>query len=213
MPEFLTCQGGREKPEQDFGELSRAVRDSGTLDGEKPVTDPRVILLACALILFLGGLFLLRWARRLHEQTGLPQGQVIYADTGAWNRCEKPLFSRRYLLTGRPDYLVDDRSTRIPVEVKSTVCPPSPYRSHVLQLAAYCLLVEEEYGQPPPYGIIKYHDQAYAVEYTEQLRAQLLSVLAEMRQDLAADDVGPSHANPNRCRSCGYRGECEERLA
>ena len=186
------------------------------------MTDPRVILLACALILLAGGLLLLRRARRLHEQTGLPQGQVIYADTGAWDRCERPLFSRRHLLTGKPDYLVEDGRVRIPVEVKSTPSPhravPAgtvhhPYRSHVLQLAAYCLLVEEEFGQPPPYGIIKYHDQAYAIEYTEQLRAQLLSVLAEMRQDLAANDVDPSHANPNRCRSCGYREDCEERLA
>lgn len=177
------------------------------------MTDPRVILLACALLLLGGGLLLLRRARRLHEETGLPQGRVIYSDTGVWSRCEKPLFSRRYLLTGKPDYLVDDGGTRIPVEVKSTFCPSSPYRSHVLQLAAYCLLVEEEVGQPPPYGIIKYHDQTYAVEYTAQLRAELLSVLAEMRQDLAADDVGPSHTNPNRCRGCGYRDECEERLA
>lgn len=177
------------------------------------MADPSIILLACALLLLGGGLLLLRRARCLHEQTGLPQGRVIYADTGAWNRCEKPLFSRRYLLTGKPDYLVDDRRTKIPVEVKSVLSPPSPYRSHVLQLAAYCLLVEEEAGQPPPYGIIKYQDQTCAIEYTAPLRDELLSVLAEMRQRLAADDVAPSHANPNRCRSCGYREECEERLA
>jgi CRISPR-associated exonuclease Cas4 len=177
------------------------------------VTDPRLILLACALLLLGGGLLLLRRSRRLHEQTGLPQGQVIYADTGAWHRCEKPFFSRRYLLTGRPDYLVDDGGAIIPVEVKSTLSPPNPYRSHVLQLAAYCLLVEEEVGQPPSYGIIKYRDQTYAVEYTAQLRAQLLSTLDEMRQDLSANDVAPSHTNPNRCRNCGYRDECEERLA
>jgi len=177
------------------------------------VADPRVLLLACALILLAVGVFLLRQSRRLHQQTGLSQGRVIYTDTGAWNRCEKPLFSPRYLLTGRPDYLVDDGGARIPVEVKSTVCPPTPYRSHVLQLAAYCLLVEEEYGQPPPYGIIKYQDQTCAIEYTAPLRSELLSILAEMRQHLAADDVPPSHANPNRCRSCGYREECEERLA
>jgi len=177
------------------------------------VTDPRMILLACALLLLGGGLLLLRRARCLHKQTGLPQGRVIYADTGTWNHCERPLFSSRYLLTGRPDYLVDDGRTKIPVEVKSTFCPPSPYRSHVLQLAAYCLLVEEEYRQPPPYGIIKYCNQTYAVEYTAQLRAKLLSVLAEMRQDLAAAEAGPSHANPNRCWGCGYREKCGEELA
>lgn len=177
------------------------------------MAEPRLILLACALILLGAGLLLLIRSRRLHKQAGLPQGRVIYADTGAWNRCEKPLFSRRYLLTGKPDYLVDDGGAKIPVEVKSTLSPPTPYHSHILQLAAYCLLAEEAYGQPPPYGIIKYRDQTRAIEYTAQLRAELLSVLADMRQDLAADDVGPSHENPNRCRSCSYRDECEERLA
>ncbi len=177
------------------------------------MTDPRIILLACALFLLGAALLLLRRASRLCQQTGLPQGRVIYADTGAWNRCERPLFSRRYLLTGKPDYLVDNGKTKIPVEVKSTSCPSSPYRSHVLQLAGYCLLVEEEYGQPPPYGIIKYRDQTYAVEYSTPLRAELLSTLAKMRQNLVAEDVSPNHTNPNRCRKCGYRDKCGKRLA
>lgn len=209
--------GGRDGPKQvwDSGDKLglRCAWLTHRAQGSDAMTDPHLVILACTVILLAGGLLLLSRARRLHDQTGLPQGRVIYADTGAWDRCERPLFSRRYLLTGKPDYLVDDRRATIPVEVKSTLSPPAPYRSHVLQLAAYCLLVEEEYGQSPPYGIIKYRDQAYAIEYTDQLRAQLLDVLADMRQDLGADDVCPSHANPNRCRNCGYREGCGEELA
>jgi CRISPR-associated exonuclease Cas4 len=96
----------------------------------------------------------------------------------------------------------------IPVEVKSALSPTTPYRSHVLQMAAYCLLVEEEYGRPPPYGIIKYRDQALALDYSSRLRAELLDTLAKMRHDLAANDVAPSHSNPNRCRRCGYAADC-----
>jgi CRISPR-associated exonuclease Cas4 len=78
----------------------------------------------------------------------------------------------------------------------------------VLQLAAYCLLVEEEYGRSPPYGIIKYHDRALAIDYSPRLQAELLDTLARMRHDLAADDVAPSHSNLNRCRRCGYEADC-----
>ncbi len=170
------------------------------------------LLAALFLLLIASGLAVLRWSRRKREQTGLPQGRVIYADTGAWQRCEKPLFSKRHLLTGRPDYLVEKGGRVIPVEVKSALSPPIPYRSHVLQLAAYCLLVEEEYAQAPPYGIIKYRDRALAIDYSPRLRAELLDTLAQMRRDLAADDVAPSHSNPNRCRRCGYQADCHKSL-
>jgi CRISPR-associated exonuclease Cas4 len=171
------------------------------------------VLAVLFLLLVASGLAALWWSRRKRERTGLPQGRVVYADTGAWERCQKPLFSKRHLLTGRPDYLVEERGRLIPVEVKSALSPHSPYRSHVLQLAAYCLLVEEEYGQAPPYGIIKYRDQALAIDYSPRLRAELLDTLSKMRHDLSADDVAPSHFNPNRCRGCGYEADCHKTMA
>jgi CRISPR-associated exonuclease Cas4 len=171
-------------------------------------------VLATLFLLFVAsGLATLYWSRRQRERTGLPQGRVVYADTGAWDRCEKPLFSKRHRLTGRPDYLVKERGRVIPVEVKSAPSPPTPYRSHVLQLAAYCLLVEEEYGRTPLYGIIKYHDRALAIDYSSRLRAELLGTLAQMRHDLAAADVAPSHSNPNRCQSCGCAANCHKTMA
>jgi CRISPR-associated exonuclease Cas4 len=168
------------------------------------------VLAVLFLLLVASGLAALWWSRRKRERTGLPQGRVIYADTGAWERCETPLFSKRHLLAGKPDYLVEERGRVIPVEFKSALSPPTPYRSHVLQLAAYCLLVEEEYGRAPPYGIIKYRDRALAIDYSPRLQAELLDTLAQMRHDLAADDVAPNHSNPNRCRRCGYEADCHK---
>ncbi len=171
------------------------------------------VLAVLFLLLFTSGLATLYWSRRKRVRTGLPRGRVVYADTGAWDRCEKPLFSKRHLLTGRPDYLVKERGRVIPVEIKSAPSPPTPYRSHLLQLAAYCLLVEEEYGQAPPYGIIKYRDQALAIDYSPHLRAELLDTLVQMRRALTSDDVAPSHSNPNLCQSCGYEAECHKTMA
>jgi CRISPR-associated exonuclease Cas4 len=170
------------------------------------------LLLAAALLV--AGLGALLWvrSRSLQRRSGLPAGRVVYVDTGAWSRCERSLFSRRHRLTGRPDYLVAAGSAVLPVEVKSGAAPTQPYAAHVLQLAAYCLLVEEEESRAPPYGIVKYRDRAFEVEYTPALRSRLVGILEEMRRDLATRDVERSHDEPARCRACGHGDHCGQRL-
>jgi CRISPR-associated exonuclease Cas4 len=170
-------------------------------------------LLLAALVFSGLGLWLLARARVARQESGLPVGRVAYVDTGAWDRCERPLFSKQHLLTGKPDYLVRSRGGVIPVEVKSGPAPQQPYPAHILQLAAYCLLVEEQEGHAPTHGILKYHDRVFEIEYTPSLRANLLTTLAAMREDLHAPDVDRSHEDPRRCRGCGYREQCGERLA
>jgi CRISPR-associated exonuclease Cas4 len=170
------------------------------------------LLLATLALAALGSWLLFR-ARTMWHQSGLPVGRVTYVDTGALDRCERPLFSSRYQLTGRPDYLVRNRKGLVPVEIKSGAAPDQPFSAHILQLAAYCLLVEEQEGRSPPYGILQYRDRAFEIEFTPGLRAQLLANLEALRGDLFARDVSRSHNDPARCRSCGYRAHCDQRLA
>jgi CRISPR-associated exonuclease Cas4 len=152
-------------------------------------------------------------ARKQRAQTGLPYGaRIVYADTGVWKKVERPLFSRRYSLTGKPDYIVEERGATIPVEVKPNRVAPAPRESDMLQLAAYALLIEENFGAAPAYGLLKYRDAVFQVELTDELRARLLDTLAAMRRDLAARDVARSHAEPRRCRACGYREVCGQSL-
>jgi CRISPR-associated exonuclease Cas4 len=158
------------------------------------------------------GLLLLQLARRGHARSGLPRGRVIYTDTGGWNRLERPLFSQEFHLTGKPDYLVADGADVIPVEVKSSRAPAQPRPSHILQLAAYCLLVEECYRRRPPYGIIKYADRAFEVDYTPELEDELLATLDDMRDDLDHDDAPRNHDEPIRCQFCGYNQHCELKI-
>jgi CRISPR-associated exonuclease Cas4 len=158
------------------------------------------------------GIALLWLARRGRKRSGLPQGQVVYSDTGGWGRLERPLFSRAFSLTGKPDYLVADGDDLIPVEVKSGRAPAQPYPSHVLQLAAYCLLVEECYRRRPPRGIVKYADRTFEVDYTPELEEALLKALDGMRADLSDGCAARNHDDPHRCRACGHRGQCDQRL-
>jgi len=163
-------------------------------------------------LLLLAALLFWFWSRQQRAATGLPQGRVVYVDTGAWQRVERPLFSQRYALTGKPDYIVDERHRWVPVEVKSRPAPQAPYPSHILQLAAYCLLIEETYGQPPSHGLIHYSDHTIRIDYSPALRAQLLAVLDEMRAGLRMANVARDHDSPPRCRACGYRQHCGQSL-
>lgn len=162
--------------------------------------------------LFLLAIILLWQSGRARRAAGLPGGRVIYTDTRAWGKVEKPLYDNALGLTGKPDYLVEKNGQLIPVEVKSGRAPEAPYDSHIYQLAAYCLLVERTMGSRPPYGIIHYADRDFAVDYTYDLENALLDVLAEMRRDDRREEVHRSHESPARCAKCGFRNVCEQRL-
>lgn len=165
-----------------------------------------------ALAAFFLALVLLFFSRRKRREAGLPGGRVIYTDTGGWERVEKPLYDPVTEISGRPDYLVRQGRQVIPVEVKSGRTPESPYDSHIFQLAAYCLLVEREFGQRPPYGILHYQSRSFAVDYTPALEHALLDLLTDMRQDDARRNVHRSHEVSGRCRGCGYAHICDEAL-
>ena len=166
------------------------------------------------ILLLIGGL---AWwlARRMRAASGLPGGRVISADTSRWLPASRPLFSNQHGLTGKPDYVVREGQKVSPVEVNSSRAPEGgPREGHVLQLAAYCLLVSETEGQRPPRGLIKYADAVFEVEYTSDLEKRLLRALAAMRRDLSRGRAPRrSHADPARCARCGYRHACDEQLA
>ncbi len=171
------------------------------------------MLAILAIVVILIGLFVLSQGRRLQIETGLPSGRVMYADTGAWKTVERPLFSALHQLAGKPDYVVKHGQQTIPIEVKSANAPgDGPRRSHLLQLAAYCLLIEERYQHRPEYGIIKYADRAFEIDYTSALETALLDTLDAMRANLTEGEAVRSHNDPARCMHCGYRQACNERL-
>lgn len=171
----------------------------------------QILLVVLAIAALVGGWLALRRATRTRYRAGLPAGRVVYADTGDWWPPETALFSARYGLTGKPDYVVETRAGFVPVEVKARRAPPQPYPSHVLQLAAYCLLIEDRDGQAPPYGLLKYADAVFEIDYTPALRRELLALLEAMRASRTRD-VPRSHAEAGRCAACGYRPVCDQSL-
>lgn len=173
-----------------------------------------------------------RAAARESKRAGLPAGSLLYSDTGRpvgrvagtevgrdGKLQERPLVSATLALTGRPDYLIEAEGGVVPVEVKSTSCPANgrPYDSHLAQLAAYCLLVEDVLGATVPYGLVKYRDREVRVEYTDEMREQALALIEEMKAGMTAsaegEEVHRSHDDPRRCAGCSLRDVCTESLA
>jgi CRISPR-associated exonuclease Cas4 len=165
-----------------------------------------------ALALLLLALFAALWALRLRRKSGLPWAVVRYSDTHR-RAVEEPLFARRLGLTGKPDYLIERRGQLIPVEVKPGRRAGRPYESDLMQLAAYCLLVEETSGTAPPYGLLRYAEHTFRLDYTSAVRDELLLTLHEMRVMLEDDDCDRSHDEPQRCLGCGFYSQCDEALS
>jgi CRISPR-associated exonuclease Cas4 len=165
------------------------------------------------IFLLLLALFLFLISGRQRRAAGLPVGRVIYTDTRSWGRLEKPLYDRDLGLTGKPDYLVEQNGRIIPVEVKTGRAPERPYDSHIFQVAVYCLLVQKTYGKRPPHGILHYPGRDFAVDYTPELENTLLNLIADMRIDGSRAEIARSHEDVNRCRRCGFRESCDQRLA
>jgi CRISPR-associated exonuclease Cas4 len=168
------------------------------------------------------------FSRRESKRSGLPTGALLYSDTGrpvgriapaqvgrGGQKQERPLVSRALWLTGRPDYLIEAEGGIVPVEIKSTACPAGgrPYDSHIAQLAAYCLLVEDVLGATVPYGVVKYRDREVRVEYTPELKEYALALIEEMSEAAKAEDVHRSHEEQRRCAGCSLRDVCTESLA
>lgn len=183
-------------------------------------------LLLCVLVFL--SLLARHAAQRASRRAGLPSGTLLYSDTGfpvgriapvAVNaeglKQERPLRSEEFELVGRPDYLIETEQGIVPIEVKSTMCPTDgrPYDSHVAQLAAYCLLVEDVLDAVVPYGIIRYRDRELRVDYTREMRDRFIALLGEINDARRADEVHRSHEDERRCRGCSMREVCTESLA
>ena len=162
-----------------------------------------LIVLALAALLF---------ALRLRRATGLPWVAVAASDVGTGRQLQRPLYAARYGLTGKPDYLLEHGGSYVPVEVKPARRAKQPYDSDLMQLAAYCLLVEESTGRTPAYGLLRYAEASFRLDYTDAVRDDLLTIIDEMRELLDADDCPRSHDEARRCASCGFVEICDEAL-
>jgi CRISPR-associated exonuclease Cas4 len=177
------------------------------------------ILLAIGLGLMLAALALLilllnerrfQHSRLLAERKralGLPEGELVYE--GADGQGE-PLSSSAYPLVGKPDYVVKLPDGRpVPIELKLNMHDvTAPYSNHMVQLAAYCLILEDYFVQAPTYGVLRYADREFTVEYTPALKKKVIRLLTEMARCSEQQPPPLARQRASKCRSCTFQPIC-----
>jgi len=138
---------------------------------------------------------------------GLPEGKLVYEDADGLGEA---LTSRDYPLAGKPDYVVQMPDGRpVPVELKLNVHDASaPYSNHVVQVGAYCLILEDYFEQPPTHGIVRYADCEFTVEYTPALRKKVIRLLNEMAKCSEQQRPALKSQVAKKCRSCTFKAIC-----
>jgi len=149
-------------------------------------------------------------SEELRKEHGVPRGRIDYSDS----REAESLFSKRYMLSGKPDYIIEKNDVKIPVEVKTGRIPKGPHFSHILQLGGYCLLMEDVFGPAPPYGIIEYaNKQQHRIDYTGELRGTVKEKLEFIKAvERGEKDAHRNHNRLGKCRYCSRRVGCPESL-
>jgi CRISPR-associated exonuclease Cas4 len=134
-------------------------------------------LALCVVALILGFLLILA-GKRTRRHSGLADARTLALD-------DRTLFSRRLMLAGRPDRILDGY---ISEEWKSAM---RVYKSHIAQLATYFVLIEDVYGVRPPHGFIVTGDgERHLIENTAELREWALEVAEQIRAVRVRDARG-----------------------
>jgi CRISPR-associated exonuclease Cas4 len=143
--------------------------------------------------------------RRRHDRR---YGELVAADRAG--STDRPIVSEEYRIAGRPDAvrrLPDGR--QVPVEIKHRTTPrEGPPRSHRIQVAAYCLLIESATGRAPPYGVLRYSDGGeFRIVWDARARDELLGLRVAMDRPYR----GEATPSPARCARCPWRNGCDVR--
>jgi CRISPR-associated exonuclease Cas4 len=142
-----------------------------------------------------------------HKALGLPEGELVYEDADGEGEM---LSSSDFPLVGKPDYVVQGPDGRpIPIELKLNVTGASaPYSNHIIQLGAYCLILEDYFEQAPTHGILRYADREFTVEYTPALRRKVIKLLSEMQRCSEQEPPPLKNQKSAKCRSCTFQAIC-----
>lgn len=143
-------------------------------------------------------------ARRARESR---VGTLVEVETDR----SRTLRSERYRLVGRPDEIrAGPDGVLIPVELKRRNAPAQgAFYSHTVQVWAYCLLLEEETGRAPPFGVLRYANAEQLVPWNGAARAALL----KLRKETLAPYDGRANPTPGKCARCVWSPTCDASAA
>ena len=140
--------------------------------------------------------------RRKLKRYGLEKGQRCF------NRC---LSAPGLALSGKLDcFIISGDAEYFPLDFKDTMQRPHP--NHLLQLAAYGLLLEHNYHTEVSQGFIYTipRDNIYACPITAEWKDKVLDILQKIRIMINRQQMPGRCAQRAKCTDCEFRNFCAD---
>jgi CRISPR-associated exonuclease Cas4 len=149
-------------------------------------------------------------AKKLKKKYNIQAGKITYSDL---NTPAKSLFSKRYRISGKPDYIVKKQGYYYPVEIKTGI-HFKPKTNHIFQLAAYCQILEDNYSCFVPHGFLIYTDssKSFEIPFDPKIRFELESAINNMRKSLKNCKIKRNHNDLKKCMVCSMRKYCDQKI-
>lgn len=167
-------------------------------------------IVACGLATLVAGIASVR-AEGLRKRLGVgalgQDGHLIAADDSLLGAVT--LRAEGWLgLVARPDQLVRiGDGAIVPVEQKPRAS--LLFRSHVVELAVQLMLVEEQFGRRPPFGLVVLAGGvAKRIAYEPSLKVAVIDAAERMRRHLATGEAPGRRWLGNKCRACEFFDHC-----
>lgn len=152
--------------------------------------------------------------QRYHDQIGTPYELVDgrskhegQSERGGWTT-EQYFRSKTIGLHGKIDLVEHDGGTLTPIERKRAESG-AYYESDEVQLAGYCMLLEEAIGEPINLGYIYLYetDERHAVRITDRHRRTVEEIVSRI-QSMSVDSIPSLTDTPSKCEACSARHYC-----
>jgi len=164
------------------------------------------LLLILGVIIFVWDFFD-RTSKSLSRESGLSSDAEVVALKGSKVLPSRDYVSDKLQLASRPDGLIKQDGALIPVDRR--VSSKKVRDRHIAQMMVHLLLVEENEGKRPPYGLLLLgkEEKQVRIKNTDERDRWLRSLVDEMRSIL---DGVPAEPAPQKfkCKHCDVRSIC-----
>lgn len=114
-------------------------------------------------------------------------------------------------LKGKIDRIEIHENKQIPVEIKSGNAPrEGVWESHLIQIAAYMMLMQEKYGNKVGVGKVHYlkNLEDREIKMNPALFDDVVKLKNKVKELLSSKQIPDFCGNENKCESCGLKKEC-----
>ena len=161
-------------------------------------------------------IFILRtlknYFKALRDNTGLNTKDKIVQLKDSDLLDSKVYYSKEYGICAKPDAIIKDHNTYIPVLIKTKSNKVKD--RHAIEILAHIKALEESTNNHSPYGIIilgKDHRRVQ-IKNTED-RQNWLKILSEEMHTILEQDI-PAEARPSKfkCKMCDVKNLCDQKI-